>query len=73
MGRSRKKKKRKEKACGSKFGHKTIDGAYAEMRSINKRNFIFHQLQPYKCKYCGLWHIGKTKKIYYDKFDQLLN
>jgi hypothetical protein len=68
-----KKKKHKKKSCGSKRGHKTIHGAYAEMRQLNKKHFVFHELQPYKCNYCGKWHVGRTKQIHYDKFDGLVN
>jgi hypothetical protein len=65
------KKKHKKKSCGSKSGHKTIDGAYGEIRALNKKNFIFHKLQPYKCNYCGMWHVGRSKLIHYDMFDKL--
>jgi len=67
----KKSKKNKKHSCGSKTGHKTIDGAYGELRSLKKRNFIFHRLRPYKCSYCGKWHVGRTKEINYDAFDKL--
>ncbi len=66
------KKKRIRKSCKSKTGHKSKEGAYGELRSLLKRNFVFHALQPYKCKYCKLWHVGRTKQIHYDRFDELI-
>ena len=69
----RSKKKDKRKSCRSKVGHKTQDGAYTHIKKITKTNFIFHKLRPYKCGYCGLWHIGRTKEILYDLFDGLID
>lgn len=68
----KRKKKHKKKSCSSKVGYKTINGAYAGIRNLHKRHFIFHKLQPYHCKYCEKWHVGRTGQIHYDKFDELI-
>lgn len=64
-------KKRKKKTCGSKIRHESKDAAFGELRSLLKRNFIFHKIKVYECQYCGKWHVGRTNEILYDKFDQL--
>lgn len=69
----KKKKKHKKKSCVSKVGYKTIHGARRAIKSMNKKNFIFHELEVYHCKYCKMWHIGRTKRICYEKFDELTN
>jgi len=43
------------------------------LKKLQKTNFIFHKMRPYKCKFCGKWHIGRTNKIMYERFDDLLN
>lgn len=65
------KKSKVKKGCGSKVGHKTKDEAYAEIRAILKRNFLFHRIHPYRCRYCGKWHVGRTNEILYHRFDEL--
>jgi hypothetical protein len=66
-------KKYKRKQCGKKVGHKTMEGAFVQIKKMSKKNFTFHKLKPYKCKHCGLWHIGRTKQIDYNKFSRLID
>jgi len=66
-------KKYKRKECGKKLGHKTREGACIQIKKMTKKSFNFHKLRPYKCKHCGLWHIGRTKEIDYNKFSQLVD
>jgi hypothetical protein len=66
------KRRRKRKGCSGKTGHDTKEDAYAEMRALLKKNFIFHHVKPYKCKKCGKFHIGRTKKIIYNRFNELI-
>jgi hypothetical protein len=70
--RRKPKKRNKKKECGSKVGHPTKIGAIIHIKKMKGRNFIFHEIHPYKCKFCGLWHVGRSKEIYYDIFDKLL-
>ena len=66
------KRRKKRKTCEHKASHSTKNGAMAAIRKTYKKNFIFHKLAPYKCKFCGKWHIGRTKTIMYEKFDNLI-
>jgi len=66
------KRRKKRKTCEHKTGHNTKKGAMIAIKKTYKNNFIFHKLQPYKCRFCGKWHIGRTKTIMYEKFDKLL-
>jgi len=65
------KHKRRRKTCQGKIKHESKHAAYMALRGTLKSNFIFHKIHVYKCPYCGFWHLGKSKKIFYDKFDQL--
>jgi hypothetical protein len=68
---SKRGKKHRRKSCKNKIAHETKENAYAAMRKLLKRNFIFHHIHPYLCPYCGKWHLGRTKKIIYKKFEKL--
>ena len=71
-GHEMKKKARlKRKQCGSKMPYKSAYHARLAIKYSLKKHFIFHKLNPYKCKHCGKWHIGRTNIIDYDKFKEL--
>ena len=72
-GNQMKKRRRKKRTCESKVAHKTKKSAIIAIRSTLQRHFIFHRLKAYKCKYCGNWHVGRTKEILYDRFSELVN
>jgi hypothetical protein len=64
-------RRKKAKSCDGKQPYPDIGHALGAIKRLNKKHFIFHQLHPYYCKYCGKWHIGRTKTILYDKFKKL--
>jgi hypothetical protein len=68
-----KQRRKKRKSCRSKIAHSSRDHAMIALKKLQKTNFIFHKMRPYKCKFCGKWHIGRTNKILYEKFDELKN
>lgn len=66
-----KKEKMKRKQCGSKMRYKHPWQARHAIKCTLRKHFIFHKLEPYPCKHCGGWHIGKTNTIDYSKFEEL--
>lgn len=66
-------RKFKKKSCDNKHPYPSRGAAMGAIKGMNKRNFIFHKMDAYHCKFCGKWHIGRTKTILYDKFRQLTN
>ena len=66
-----KNKKLRKKSCESKVPHETEADARLAIRKTLQTNFIFHRLEAYKCKFCGKWHIGKTRKVVYSRFKRL--
>ena len=69
MNRRRRKKR---KSCELKLSHNTRKDAMIAVNKTVEKNFIFHRMQPYKCKYCGNWHIGRSRSILYRRFDDLV-
>ena len=67
----KRKRRLQKRSCESKVKHKSPKAANIAMKKTLKQNFIFHQMRIYKCKFCGYWHIGRTKKIFYDRFEDL--
>jgi len=65
------KRRKKRKACDSKQAHKTKHGAITAMNKTLKKHFIFHKMTPYKCKYCDMWHIGRSRDVIYRRFNEL--
>ena len=51
----------KESACIKKIKYKSYEAALEAAQSINQRASKpgFHELVPYQCPFCKLWHIGK--------------
>lgn len=68
----KKRRKDKQKSCGSKMSYPTKQKAMGAIYYTLKKHFIFHRMRPYKCRYCKKWHIGKTNIIMYDKFEELI-
>ena len=64
---------KKRKHCKSKVKHKTKRGANIAIKKTLRKHFIFHKMEAYQCPHCGFWHIGRTKKILYHKFRELVN
>jgi len=68
-----KRRRRKRKSCELKSSHKTRKDAIKAINKTVEKHFIFHKMKPYKCKYCGMWHIARTRAIFYHRFKELLN
>ena len=68
-----KKRRKKRKACELKSSHKTRKAAIIAINKTLEKHFIFHKMRPYKCKYCGMWHIGRSRNIIYNRFKELLS
>jgi len=66
-----KSRRKKHNSCERKHAYKDIGQALGAIKRLNKKHFIFHQLHPYYCKYCGKWHVGRTRTIIYEKFEKL--
>jgi hypothetical protein len=67
-----KRRRRKRKSCKLKSSHNTRKDAMIAINKTVEKNFIFHRMQPYKCKYCGKWHISRTRNIIYNRFKELV-
>lgn len=44
-------------SCRNKIKHRDMTGAIVACKKLKKENNLI--AHPYKCKRCGLWHIGK--------------
>lgn len=66
-----KKRRRKRRSCKSKVSHRSEKDAKRAITNHLKRNFVFHEMRSYHCRFCGMWHIGRTKKVVYSRFKQL--
>ena len=69
---NKKKRRKQKKSCQSKVKHKSWKVARMSMKRTLEQNFIFHEMKVYHCKFCGFWHIGRTKGIQYEKFGDLV-
>ena len=68
----KKTRRNKRKSCRDKVKHRTErDANFAILKTLDN-NFVFHRMKAYKCKYCGMWHIGRTNKVVYSRFNQLV-
>ena len=45
--------------CGTKKGYSTEEIALKFATSHNKWEKRKHDVEPYPCAFCGLWHIGR--------------
>jgi hypothetical protein len=52
-----------------KVAHKTREGAMIHINRLENRG-----MDPYRCRLCGRWHIGNSRKDWkiQDRIDQLL-
>jgi hypothetical protein len=48
---------KQERACGSKYRHRTRESAYGEAKGVGVPG-----MSVYQCAYCRHWHIGKSRK-----------
>lgn len=46
----------KRKMCGDKIRHSTLDQAQRVIKAMRARGAAY--LEPYKCRWCGSFHIG---------------
>jgi len=65
-------RRRKRKSCDLKSSHKTKQDAIKAINKTLEKHFIFHKMMAYQCKYCGKWHIGRSRIIYYNRFKELV-
>lgn len=63
-------KRDKRKCCGNKIKFSTREEAIQSMCTVVKNNLIVTYLRVYKCPYCKKWHMGKTKKINWNKINK---
>lgn len=59
-------RKMERTGCGDKHGHETEENAMVAVRKTlirnRKKGYVDHGfLKPYKCRFCGKWHIGHTR------------
>lgn len=54
------KRRLRRKQCAGKNRHKTHEAALIEIRMIRKRYGHQGQVNPYRCPFCGAFHIGHT-------------
>lgn len=54
------KRRLRRKQCTGKNRHKDFAGAMIEVRLIKRRYDHQGQIQPYRCQFCGMFHIGHT-------------
>lgn len=59
-------KKQKRKICGKKIGYNTIKEARRAAAMFTMTKNIVTYMKAYQC-HCGMFHIGSTKKINWDK------
>ncbi|MDE2098127.1 MAG: hypothetical protein KGL39_12810 [Patescibacteria group bacterium] len=51
------KRRLRRESCQGKARHKTPEAAW--LQAYNSRDVRDrHRLQPYRCGFCGCWHIG---------------
>lgn len=47
-----------EKTCGKKIKYETEDKAQAAATNHNRWKDRRHDVEPYPCCFCSLWHVG---------------
>ncbi len=52
---------KQHKTCTSKVGYQSRGEANLRKRSISRNGKGDGALKPYRCGYCGLWHLGHTR------------
>lgn len=55
------KRRLRRKSCTGKSKHPSMEVAYAALRSLLKVNPGTPFMTPYKCQFCGGYHIGHAK------------
>jgi hypothetical protein len=64
---SKRRQRRKEQrgTCGTKRPYETEEAAWHSVRHLRKQRSPSTVragcLRPYRCKFCGSWHIGNNK------------
>jgi DNA-directed RNA polymerase subunit RPC12/RpoP len=51
------KRRLRRNTCGHKIGH-TEEAARAAIRALRRTGAVLAALTPYRCPYCGAFHIG---------------
>ncbi|RYM66295.1 hypothetical protein BSR03_01515 [Serratia proteamaculans] len=54
------KRRLRRKQCEGKRRHKNFDCAMKEIRLLHQRHGHQGQLQPYRCPFCSMFHVGHT-------------
>lgn len=51
-------------SCTSKIRHSNREDSIVHIKKlVNSANFRDGYLHPYKCNYCGGWHVGHTMDL----------
>jgi hypothetical protein len=53
------KRHKRRNQCDGKLTHSSLDFAFAHVDRLRKRGF---NVRPYKCNYCGSWHVGHPRR-----------
>lgn len=52
----------RRRACKGKVRHAGASEGYAAIRSLARAGRDNGHMTPYRCQFCGGWHIGHTGK-----------
>ena len=52
----------RQRTCTTKRGHDNADAARNHARWLSKRDPFGQKWVAYRCKFCGLWHVGRPRK-----------
>ncbi len=53
----------RRKSCGDKVGHLTVQAGFVAIAKLNRRG-PQGLMAVYRCRYCGMYHIGHVRKSY---------
>jgi hypothetical protein len=50
----------RRRSCKGKVRHQGQEQAFAALRSLARARGLDGAMNPYRCPFCGGWHIGHT-------------
>lgn len=53
------KRHKRRRPCTTKRGHEKLDSAWYAARRLNVSDPFGQKWRPYRCQFCGLWHVGR--------------
>lgn len=56
------KRRLRRKACMGKQRHESQDRAIAHIISLQRAGKIDGHMNPYRCGFCGSWHVGHAPR-----------